>query len=262
MPAVSASPPRSRVSGFPWSPVPRRRCGPPLPRPYDKAGRPGHCGFLCLQGPPAKPQRSTRRRIGRGDGAGRLTRPARGDGTVGLPLGQTQESGADPAQYPTWPTCWVPAPHYIRPSQDGVAAVVPRPCRRQRRAAGHLRHPLPHRRHAATDTLAALAEHRICAIKDRAANAAKTQALIADGRWPMLAGECADVHHPGPGRPRRHSAASAHWQAPHFVALMELLRGGDLSEARRCGGPCCPWVGRALRNQPGAAFTAHAGWMQ
>ena len=60
-------------------------------------------------------------------------------------------------------------------------------------------------------------------------------------------------------------AASAHWQAPHFVQLMKLLRVGDLPEARRVWQALSPWVEACFAEPnpaPLKAVLAQAGWMR
>lgn len=186
-------------------------------------------------------------------------------GLSGYHLGQALEWVQALAQYPL-AGLLVPAPHYIRPSQEGLllwfrtladASAVPL-----------VVYDIPYRTGAtlATDTLLALAAHpRIRAIKDCGGNAAKTQALIADGRLAVLAGEDAQMFTTlalgGDGA----IAASAHWQAPRFVALMELLRAGDLPEARRVWQALLPWVEACFAEPnpaPLKAVLAHAGWMR
>jgi len=132
-------------------------------------------------------------------------------GLSGYHLGQTVEWVQTLARYPL-AGLLVPAPHYIRPSQDGLlqwfrtladASSVPL-----------VVYDIPYRTGAtlATDTLLALAEHpRICAIKDCGGNAAKTQALIADGRLAVLAGEDAQMFTTLALGGHGAIAASAHW---------------------------------------------------
>lgn len=185
-------------------------------------------------------------------------------GLSGYHLGQTLEGVHALARYPL-AGLLVPAPHYIRPSQDGLlhwfralADASPVPL---------IVYDIPYRTGAtlSTDTLLALAQHpRIRAIKDCGGDAAKTQALIADGRLAVLAGEDAQIFTTlalgGAGA----IAASAHWQAPRFVELMERLRAGDLPEARRLWQALQPWVEACFAEpNPAAlkALLAEEGWM-
>ena len=186
-------------------------------------------------------------------------------GLSGYHLGQTLEWVRTLAHHPV-AGLLVPAPHYIRPSQEGLmhwfrtladASAVPL-----------IVYDIPYRTGAtlATETLLALAEHpRIRAIKDCGGNAAKTQALIADGRLAVLAGEDAQMFTTLAWGGQGAIAASAHWQAPHFVQLMELLRVGDLPEARRVWQALSPWV-EACFAEPNPAplkvVLAQAGWMR
>ena len=137
----------------------------------------------------------------------------------------------------------VSAPPYIRPSQDGLlhwfgaiadASAVP-----------VVLYDIPYRTGATltTETLLALAAHpRIRAIKDCGGSPAKTQALIADGRLQVLTGEDAQIFHTlalgGTGA----ISASAHWQTPRFVEVVELMRTGDLPAARRVWQALQPWI--------------------
>jgi len=186
-------------------------------------------------------------------------------GLSGYHLGQTLEWVRTLARYPV-AGLLVPAPHYIRPSQEGLlhwfrtladASAVPL-----------IVYDIPYRTGAtlATETLLALAEHpRIRAIKDCGGNAAKTQALIADGRLAVLAGEDAQMFTTLAWGGQGAIAASAHWQAPHFVQLMKLLHVGDLSEARRVWQALSPWVEACFAEPnpaPLKAVMARAGWMR
>ena len=163
-------------------------------------------------------------------------------GLSGYHLGHVLAFVQDLARYPL-AGLLVPAPHYIRPSQQGLlhwfTAIAD---------ASHaplIVYDIPYRTGAtlSTETLLALAAHpRVQAIKDCGGDAAKTQALIADGRLAMLAGEDAQMFATlalgGTGA----IAASAHWQTPRFVELMALLRAGDLPGARRAWQALQPWV--------------------
>jgi 4-hydroxy-tetrahydrodipicolinate synthase len=160
----------------------------------------------------------------------------------------------------------VPAPHYIRPGQDGLLHWF-----RTLADASHVPlviYDIPYRTGAtlATETLLALAAHpRIRAIKDCGGNPAKTQALIADGRLAVLAGEDAQMFTTlalgGTGA----IAASAHWQAPQFVELVALLRAGELAAARQRWHALQPWVELCFAEPnpaPLKAVLAQAGWMR
>jgi 4-hydroxy-tetrahydrodipicolinate synthase len=186
-------------------------------------------------------------------------------GVSGYHQGQVLEQVRTLAHYPV-AGLLVSAPHYIRPSQEGLlhwfrtladASAVPL-----------LIYDIPYRTGATltTETLLALAAHpRIQAIKDCGGNTAKTQALIADGRLQVLTGEDAQIFHTlalgGAGA----ISACAHWQTPRFVELMALLRLGDLPAARHLWQALQPWVEACFAEPnpaPLKAMLAHAGWMR
>lgn len=163
-------------------------------------------------------------------------------GLSGYHLGQVRAFVQALARYPL-AGLLVPAPHYIRPSQEGLrhwfTAIA------DASSAPLILYDIPYRTGAtlATETLLALATHpRIQAIKDCGGDAAKTQALIADGRLAVMSGEDAQMFATlalgGTGA----IAASAHWQAPRFVELIALLRAGDLPGARRVWQALQPWI--------------------
>lgn len=186
-------------------------------------------------------------------------------GLSGYHLGQTTDWVHTLAQYPL-AGLLVPAPHYIRPSQEGLLQWFRTLA--DASAAPLIVYDIPYRTGAtlATDTLLALADHpRIRAIKDCGGNAAKTQALIADGRLAVLAGEDTQMFSTLASGGCGAIAASAHWQAPRFVELMELLRVGDLPEARRVWQTLLPWIEACFAEPnpaPLKAVLAHAGWMR
>ncbi|KQM68276.1 4-hydroxy-tetrahydrodipicolinate synthase [Xylophilus sp. Leaf220] len=127
----------------------------------------------------------------------------------------------------------VPPPSYVRPAQAGLlhwfrtladTATVPL-----------VLYDIPYRTGAvlAADTLLALAAHpNIRAIKDCGGDPQKTAALIADGRLQVLAGEDAQIFGSVALGAAGAIAASAHWQTERFSALLRLLAGQRLAEAR------------------------------
>lgn len=185
-------------------------------------------------------------------------------GVSGYHQGQVLEQVQALARYPV-AGLLVSAPHYIRPSQEGLLHWFRTLA--DASAAPLLVYDIPYRTGAtlSTETLLALAAHpRIQAIKDCGGNPAKTQALIADGRLQVLAGEDAQIFHTlalgGAGA----ISASAHWQTPRFVELMALLRAGDLGEARRVWQALLPWIEVCFAEPnpaPLKAVLAHAGEM-
>ena len=127
----------------------------------------------------------------------------------------------------------VPAPHYIRPSQAGLIqwfeAIA------SASSAPLVIYDIPYRTGAtiATDTLLTLAAHPgIRAIKDCGGDARKTQALIADDRLQVLAGEDAQVFSTVAQGGAGAIAASAHLQTERFVEVIEDVRHGRLAQAR------------------------------
>lgn len=160
----------------------------------------------------------------------------------------------------------VPAPHYIRPSQAGLlqwfTAIAD--------ASAHpvIVYDIPYRTGAVLElaTLRALAAHpRIVAVKDCGGDAAKTQALIADGRLQVLAGEDAQIFSTlalgGAGA----IAASAHAHTRHFVEMMQRLQRGDLPAARALWQPLQPHIAACFAEPnpaPVKALLARQGQMR
>ena len=170
---------------------------------------------------------------------------------VGLPvvMGMSgynlQETSAWVRELATWPLAGllVPAPHYVRPSQAGLlhwfttladASTVPL-----------IVYDIPYRTGVQLErqTLLELAQHpRIQAVKDCGGDTAKTLALIANGKLQVLAGEdlqmFATVAQGGVGA----IAASAHLRTARFVRMIELLRAGELVDARGLWTALVPWI--------------------
>ena len=187
-------------------------------------------------------------------------------GVSGYHLGQTIEQVQALAAYPQLAGVLVAAPHYIRPSQDGllhwfraIADASPTPV---------IVYDIPYRTGAvlATDTLLGLASHpRIAAIKDCGGDMAKTQALIADGRLAVLTGEDAQIFSTMALGGAGTISASAHWQTERFVELVRLLEEGDLPGARWQWQALLPWVQACFAEPnpaPLKAVLAAAGWMR
>ncbi|MDR7305434.1 4-hydroxy-tetrahydrodipicolinate synthase [Rhodoferax saidenbachensis] len=160
----------------------------------------------------------------------------------------------------------VPAPHYVRPSQTGLlqwfTAIA------DASDAPVVVYDIPARTGVslALATLRTLAQHpHIVAIKDCAGDAAKTQALIADGRLQVLAGDDANIFTTlalgGAGA----IAAGGHVQAAPLVALMGHMARGELAEARALWRPLLPLI-EALFAEPNPApvkaLLARQGWMR
>jgi len=160
----------------------------------------------------------------------------------------------------------VPPPHYIRPAQAGVlqwfhaiadAAALP-----------VIVYDIPYRTGVtlARETLLQLAGHpHIRAIKDCGGDATKTQALIADGRLQVLAGEDAQIFSTVALGGTGAIAASAHVLSAQFVQVVQLVQQGALEPARARWQSLLPLI-EALFAEPNPgplkALLAHQGWMQ
>jgi len=147
----------------------------------------------------------------------------------------------------------VSAPSYIRPSQAGLRQWFT--ALAEASSAPLVLYDIPYRTGATLerDTLLALADHpNIQAIKDCGGEAAKTMALLRDGRLQVLAGEDLQVFSTlalgGAGA----IAASAHVHPQHWVALVAALRTGDVASARRLWQPLVPLV-ETLFSEPNPA---------
>ncbi|WP_087687759.1 4-hydroxy-tetrahydrodipicolinate synthase [Pandoraea sp. PE-S2R-1] len=126
-----------------------------------------------------------------------------------------------------------PAPYYIRPSQAGLIDWFHALADRSR--APLVLYDIPYRTGSTLtlDTLLTLAGHgNIRGIKDCGGNAATTQALIADGRLSVLAGEdhqlLSTLSMGGHGA----IIASSHCRPSHFVALYRAVQAQQLDVAR------------------------------
>jgi 4-hydroxy-tetrahydrodipicolinate synthase len=158
----------------------------------------------------------------------------------------------------------VPAPHYVRPSQDGIrhwfealadASALPL-----------ILYDIPYRTGAVMtrETLFALADHpNIQAVKDCGGDGAKTQALIADGRLAVLAGEDLQVFSTTACGGAGAITASAHLHTRRFVRTMDALAKGDLAAAQAAWRPLLPLI-EALFAEPNPgplkALLARRGW--
>jgi 4-hydroxy-tetrahydrodipicolinate synthase len=128
----------------------------------------------------------------------------------------------------------VPPPYYVRPAQRGIVDFY------ERVAQAAQPHPIvaydiPYRTGvqielATLRTVAAIPGVR--ALKDCGGDARKTQALIADGRLDVLAGEDHQIFTSLCQGGRGAIAASAHLHPRRFVALYDAIRSGRLDEAR------------------------------
>lgn len=158
-----------------------------------------------------------------------------------------------------------PAPYYIRPSQEGLVEWFRTLADRSH--APLVLYDIPYRTGAALalDTLLTLAGHgNIRGIKDCGGNPHTTQALIADGRLAVLAGE--DHQLLSTLAMGGHGAiiASAHCRPAHFVALYRAVQARQLDTARALFHALMPVI-RLLFAQPNPgpvkAWLAREGWL-
>lgn len=132
----------------------------------------------------------------------------------------------------------VPAPHYIRPPQAGLVHWFTALANAS--TAPLVIYDIPYRTgvQLQLETLLTLASHpNIAGIKDCGGDAAKTHALIADGRLQILAGEDAQIFTTVAQGGVGAIAASAHLHTQAFVQVIAHLRGGNLALARECWKP-------------------------
>lgn len=147
----------------------------------------------------------------------------------------------------------VAAPHYIRPSQDGLLCWFERIA--SAAAQPVLVYDIPYRTgvELSLPTLQRLALHpNIRGIKDCGGNAAKTQQLIADGRLQVLAGEDHQIFGTIAAGGRGAIAASSHVCTEDFAAVIRLIGQGELAQARARWQPLVPLIS-ALFAEPNPA---------
>ena len=135
------------------------------------------------------------------------------------------------------------APHYVRPAQSGVidwftqladASTVP-----------VIVYDIPYRTgvEITLETLLTLASHpHIRAVKDCGGDAAKTAALIADGRLQVLCGDDANIFSTIAQGGDGAIAAAAHVHTARFVRIIELLKTGKNTEASALWEPLLPLI--------------------
>jgi 4-hydroxy-tetrahydrodipicolinate synthase len=127
-----------------------------------------------------------------------------------------------------------PAPYYVRPSQAGLIAHFTRLA--DASVAPIVLYDIPYRTGVTMDldTILALAAHeQIHAIKDCGGSLDKTQALIADGRLRVLAGEDNTIFHNGCLGGHGAITAAAQVAPQPFVAMWQALQAHDLARARQ-----------------------------
>jgi len=145
----------------------------------------------------------------------------------------------------------IPPPSYVRPSQVGIVDFYAHVAAA---AAPHsvLVYDIPYRTGVALElaTLRKLASiPGIHAVKDCGGDARKTQALIADGRLAVLAGEDHQIFTTLCQGGARAVAASAHLHPAQFVALYDAVQASRLEFARRLHHGLAPLV-QALFAEP------------
>ena len=152
----------------------------------------------------------------------------------------------------------VAAPHYIRPSQDGLLSWFERIA--DASAKPLILYDIPYRTgvEITLPTLRRLGQHpNIQAIKDCGGDAAKTQHLIADGRLQVLAGEDLQIFGTVAAGGSGAIAASAHVRTADFAQVIELLQNGQIDEARKLWAPLVP-LSSALFAEPNPACVKNA----
>lgn len=135
----------------------------------------------------------------------------------------------------TPPAGWLlTAPAYVKPSQAGIADFFHRVAEATSQPV--VAYDIPARTGVRIQpaTLLALADHpRIVAVKDCSADRAAADALLADGRLALLAGNDDELFDQLARGAAGAITASAHLATAGFVALADALRGpGRLDEAR------------------------------
>jgi 4-hydroxy-tetrahydrodipicolinate synthase len=127
----------------------------------------------------------------------------------------------------------VPAPYYIRPSQEGLLAWFGAIA--DASSVPLILYDIPYRTGVRLElaTLRQLARHpRIVAIKDCGGNPETTLALIADGELDVLTGEDGQIFTTLCMGGRGAIAASAHIHPRRFVEMAECIGKGELEAAR------------------------------
>ena len=127
----------------------------------------------------------------------------------------------------------VPAPNYIRPSQAGLEAFFRTVA--DASSVPIILYDIPYRTGVTFEqaTLLNIVKHpRIVAIKDCGGNLATTLALLASGDVDVLCGEDLQIFNALCLGASGAIAASAHVRTEDFVALCQLVRDNQLTEAR------------------------------
>jgi 4-hydroxy-tetrahydrodipicolinate synthase len=160
----------------------------------------------------------------------------------------------------------VPAPHYIRPSQHGLLAWFTAIAD----VSSHsiVVYDIPARTGVALDlvTLRTLAQHpRILAIKDCGGDAAKTQSLIVERQWQVLAGDDANIFSTLAQGGCGAIAVSGHVHTAQLVQLMRWVQEGNLALAQAAWRAWLPLMDALFAEPnpaPVKALLAQHGWIQ
>jgi len=152
----------------------------------------------------------------------------------------------------------VTPPHYIRPSQAGLADYFVRLA--DASSVPLILYNIPYRTgiNISLETIRTLAQHeRIVAIKDCGGDAAVTMQLIADGKLDVLSGEDHQIFSTlclgGAGA----ITAAAHIRPDLYVRLVELVRSERIAEARRLFYQLLPLI-QLLFKEPNPAMVKAA----
>ncbi|WP_454720352.1 MULTISPECIES: 4-hydroxy-tetrahydrodipicolinate synthase [Cupriavidus] len=187
---------------------------------------------------------------------------------MGVAGSNARQAQARVRRLAAWPLAGVlaSAPAYVRPSQAGLIDYFRMLA--DSAAAPLALYDIPYRTGVKleTDTILALAAHpNIHAIKDCGGDYHGTQAVIADGRLAVLAGEDHQVLGTlclgGSGA----ILASAHLCPASFVALARAVAGQRLGEARRLFHGLMPVIRLAFAQPnpgPVKAMLAREGWLR
>ncbi len=169
------------------------------------------------------------------------------------------------ARFPALAGFLLTAPAYVKPSQAGivdffhhVADATPLPL---------VAYDIPSRTGVRIQpaTLRALADHpRIRAVKDCSGDRAAADALLADGRLALLAGNDDEIFDQLARGAAGAIAASAHLATAQFVRLHALLRDQQLVAARQLWRRLAPLTAAAFAEPnpaPVKAALARQGWI-
>ena len=157
----------------------------------------------------------------------------------------------------------VSAPHYIRPSQSGLIQWFTAMADASRLPI--IIYDIPSRTGVELheSTLLALSQHEhIVGIKDCGGHWIKTQSLIASGRLIVLAGDDANIFSTVALGGQGAIAAASHVHTHLFVAVIRLLKEGNLPQARALWSKLRPIIDALFAEpnpSPVKALLAHQG---